>query len=83
MKTTQITVKEVDQKTFQELKAAAIKSKLTVGAALNIAIETWLSSLRKTKGKLSELKPTDWGPGTEHTSEEIDEILYGNSWQSS
>ena len=29
------------------------------------------------KKPFSSLKPTDWGKGTEHTSEEIDKILYG------
>ena len=78
MKTTQITVKEVDEKTFQELKAAAVKSKMTIGTALTLAIEQWVSSLRKTRlSKLSELKPRKWGNGTERLSEEVDEILYG------
>ncbi len=78
MKTTQITVKEVNEKAFQELKAVAVKNKITVGTALTLAMENWTSSLRRTKqGKLSELKPRNWGSGTEHTSEEIDEILYG------
>jgi len=77
MKTTQITVKEVDEKAFQELRAVAIKSKMTVGAALTLAIENWISSLRKAKGKLSELKPRSWGPGTEYLSEQMDEVLYG------
>jgi len=74
---TQITVKEVDETTFQELKSEAIIRKITVGTALTLAIENWLSSLKKTKGKLSELKPRNWGPGTEYTSEQADEILYG------
>ncbi len=78
MKAKQITVKEVDEKAFQELKAAAAKNKMPVGVALSLAIETWLSTLRKTKGKLSELKPINWGEGTEHLSEQVDKILYGD-----
>jgi len=74
---TQITVKEVDEKAFQNLKAEAAKRKMTVGTALTWAIENWLSSLEPIRGRLSDLKPRDWGPGTERVSEEIDEILYG------
>jgi len=50
---------------------------MTVGTALTWAIENWLSSLEPIRGRLSDLKPRDWGPGTERVSEEIDEILYG------
>jgi len=76
---TQITVKEVDKETFNELKAEAIKRKIKVGMALTWAIENWLSSLKKTKESLSDWKPRKWGPGTEHLSEQIDEVLYGDS----
>ncbi|MBS3175024.1 hypothetical protein J4440_04045 [Candidatus Woesearchaeota archaeon] len=74
---TQITVKEVDKKIFQELKAEAIKRKLNVGTALTLAMQNWLSSLRKKKKDLLDLKPSDWGPGTERLSEQIDEVIYG------
>ena len=47
MKTTQITVKEVDAKAFQELKSIAVKNKMNVGTALTLAIESWTSSLKK------------------------------------
>ena len=77
MKTTQITVKEVNEKAFQELKATAIKGKMTVWTALTLAIENWLSSLKEKKGIFSELKPRNWGHGTERLSEEIDKIIYG------
>ena len=74
---TQITVKEVDEKAFQELKAQAAKNKMTVGAALTLAIETWLSSTKRAKADLAELKAVSWGQGTERLSEKIDEALYG------
>ena len=78
METTQITVKEVDAKAFQELKSIAVKNKMNVGTALTLAIESWTSSLKKKKKDLLDLKPTKWGLGTEHTSEEIDQIIYGD-----
>ncbi|HLC86468.1 MAG TPA: hypothetical protein VJG30_04240 [Candidatus Nanoarchaeia archaeon] len=78
MAKTQITVKEVEEKTFQELKAEAVRRKLTVGTALTLAIENWLSSLKKPKESLLKWKPTNWGPGTERLSEQVDEVLYGD-----
>ncbi|MBI2671304.1 hypothetical protein HYX16_00030 [Candidatus Woesearchaeota archaeon] len=74
-----ITVKEVDERAFNELKAEAVKRKINVGIALTWAIENWLSSLKKTKKSLLEWKPTNYGPGTEHLSEQIDEVLYGDA----
>lgn len=78
METTQITVKEVDKRIFHELKAEAAKRNITVGIALTLAIEKWVSSLKQTQDKLSRLKPRNWGQGTERLSEDIDKILYGN-----
>ncbi len=77
MTKTQITVKEMNKEVFQELKAEAIKRKMSVGAALSIAVECWLSQLQKPKGSLLNWKSTNWGPGTERTSEQVDEIIYG------
>jgi len=36
-----------------------------------------LLGLGKKKRKLTDLKPVDWGKGSEKTSEQMDEILYG------
>jgi len=76
---TQITVKEVNKEVFNELKAEAIKRKINVGTALTLAIENWLSSLKKTKKSLLDWKPTNYGSGTEKLSEEVDEVLYGDA----
>ena len=77
MKKTQITVKEVDEGSFKELKAFATKGKITVGAALTLAIEELLSQTNKKKKDLSQLNPTNWGLGTENLSEQINESSYG------
>jgi len=39
----------------------------------------WLEKKRERRpGKsLLRLRPVDWGPGTEKSSTEIDEVLYG------
>ncbi len=74
---TQITVKDVSRETFNALKTEAVKRRINVGTALSLAIKSWLSSIKQTRRKLSTLKPTDWGPGTETLSEDFDETLYG------
>jgi len=42
-------------------------------------MKLWLDEHKKTKKRRSmlQLKPVDWGKGTEKASVEIDEILYG------
>jgi len=51
-----------------------------MGAAFSMALRHWLECARKpAKKKISllDIKPSDWGPGTEHLSRQVDEILYG------
>lgn len=72
----QITVKDVNEETFHELKAYAVKNKMTVGTALTMAMHTLMTSLKKRKGKLSDVKPFVGGAGTERLSEQMDEVLY-------
>ncbi|HLD04526.1 MAG TPA: hypothetical protein VJG90_02290 [Candidatus Nanoarchaeia archaeon] len=73
----QLSVKEVDEQVFREFKAESVREGLKVGKALTWAMQFWLES-REKKPKLSilDFKPRSWGKGTEHVSEEIDEILY-------
>ncbi len=78
MKKTQITVKEVDEEAFRKLKAFAARGKITVGAALSLAIDKLLSQAKK-KRDLAELAPTDWGAGSEFLSEQIDEAIYSDN----
>ncbi|MEK6899624.1 MAG: hypothetical protein AABX05_00725 [Nanoarchaeota archaeon] len=74
---TQITVRDVDQEVFREFKAEAIKRGLTLGSALTLAMEKFRAELGSKKQKFTSLTPISWGKGTEHSSEEIDRILYG------
>ena len=73
----QISVKDVDEETFQELKAAAAKRKMKVGTALTLAMHEWVSSHRKPLLPLSSWKTIKSGKGNERISEQVDEILYG------
>ncbi len=73
---TQITVREVDPKVFQEFKAEATRFGLTIGTALTLAMEKFKAELQRKKGRFTALRPMPWGKGTERLSEEVDAILY-------
>ena len=73
----QVTIKNVDEQAFSELKAEAAKKKLPVGRALSLAIETWLSESKKPKLFLSKWKTIKGGAKTRFLSEQVDSILYG------
>ena len=72
----QLSVHDVDSNVFREFKAQAVRERLTVGKALTLALKHWVEE-EGTKKSFLELKPVDWGKGTEKTSKEIDKILYG------
>ncbi len=78
MKKEMVTVRDVDEQVLREFKARATKEKMKMGKALTEAMKRWLSEKEKTVDPkvLLRAKPFDWGPGTERTSQKIDEILY-------
>ncbi len=74
----QITIRDVDPSVFKEFKAEAIRKGLTLGTAVTLAMMKFRSELGKNRPKFTSLvKPVHWGKGTEHLSEEVDAILYG------
>jgi len=73
----QVTIKNVDEHAFSELKAEAAKKKLPVGRALSLAIENWLSESKKPRLFLSKWKTIKGGAKTRLVSEHTDSILYG------
>ena len=82
MKKTLIAVRDVDEETFRKFRAMSVEERMKLGDALTIAMKHWL---REEKTKTSRqrsfrglAKPFDWGKGTEKTSKEVDEILYGS-----
>ena len=73
----QISVKDVEEQVFREFRAESVRGGLKVGRALSLAMKLWLEKKeRRPKMSLLDLKPTDWGKGTERLSEEIDKVLY-------
>ena len=73
----QVTIKNVQEHVFRDFKAESVRECLKVGDTLTLAMKLWLEKSKK-KPKLSflDLKPRDWGKGTEKLSEEIDRIVY-------
>jgi len=72
----QLSVRDVDENVFRAFKAKAVEENLPVGRAVSLALKHWLDESKKKKSFL-ELKPWNWGKGTEQLSSQIDEVLYG------
>ena len=74
-----ITIRGLQESIFRKFKARAAEENVTLGDALSQAMEAWLKKgkTEEPRAKLSDLKITNWGKGTERSSEEIDRIVYG------
>ena len=75
-----ISVRGVNVQVFREFKAEAVRDGLSVGEAVTHALRQWLESRRKrhaVKKSLLDLKPVDFGPGSEKLSRQVDEVVYG------
>lgn len=73
--------RDVNEKLFKEFKAETAREGLKLGSALNEALRFWMEQKRKMTRKKKtgffDLKPWDFGPGSEKSSQEIDEVVYG------
>lgn len=81
MKKEIVTFRGVDEEVLRKFKAKAIEERMKMGEALTLAMIKWLEEEKKERinpRNLLKLKPFDWGKGTEKTSKEVDEILYGS-----
>lgn len=73
------TIRNLDDDAYRALKAFAASQGLTVGDALNKIIRAYVrgpNAWPKT-GRITDLPSFDWGPGSEHVTDEIDSIVYG------
>ena len=85
MTKTFIGVRDVDEEVFRKFRAMTVEERMRLGEALTKAMNSFLKEKREEKQKkhlrgvdyLLKVKPFDFGPGTERTSEEVDEIVYG------
>ena len=80
-----ITVRSVNSGLWRELKVAAVKEGMTLGEAVNLALQKWLME-RKVSGKGDKhtrksfwnMKPIKFeGANKEKLSTLVDETLYG------
>lgn len=80
MKKELFAIRGIEEETYVKFREKAIAKRLRVGEALTLAMKEWLKKEEEEEKvnpkNLLKIKPFDWGPGTEKTSEEIDEILY-------
>jgi len=86
MEKTFLGIRNVDKEELRKFKAIAIEDKLKLGEAITKAMMVYRKKKIESKDKenklkgikeLLKVKPFNWGIGTEKTSREIDEILYG------
>jgi hypothetical protein len=72
-----VTIRDLDEVTFKKFKAKAIEEGMKLGEAMTQAMALWIKQRNiKQKASLLDVKPFNWGKGTEKTSIEIDKILY-------
>jgi len=75
-----ITIREIDDELYRQAKARAALMDTTIGRVVNLALDKWLEEEAQGKGKKSLhelLRPVRFGKGTEHSSERIDDVVYG------
>lgn len=74
-----ISVRGVSPEVFRQFKAEVVRNGENVGNAVTNALKCWLTvkKVRKKTGSFLKLKPFDWGKGSEKSSLDADEILYG------
>ncbi|MGC8831969.1 MAG: hypothetical protein ACP5PQ_05265 [Thermoproteota archaeon] len=81
MKKELFAVRGIEEETYVKFREKAVAKRLRVGEALTLAMREWLEKEEEREKvnprNLLKVKPFDWGLGTERTSKEIDEILYG------
>lgn len=73
------TIRNLDEGAYRRLKARAAAEGKTIGEALNEAMEVYakLGAVFPKTGSILDLKPVDFGKGSERLSEEIDAVVYG------
>ncbi|MBI2675308.1 MAG: hypothetical protein HYX24_02530 [Candidatus Aenigmarchaeota archaeon] len=73
----QLSIRDVDEKTFREFKAEATREGLPVGKAITLAMGFWLQEHAKPIRNMLDFRSVNLGKGSEKLSEEIDKTLYG------
>lgn len=73
------TIRNIDPRSYRQLKARAALAGKTVGEVINEAIVAWLArpALPMGGGSLRDLVPEAYPAGNERLSEQLDTIVYG------
>lgn len=81
MMTMNTTIRGLDPLAYKELKARAALEDRPIGELVNDAIRSYLNrpAPAEKTGSLRDIKPWNFGPGTERLSEQIDDVLYGGN----
>jgi hypothetical protein len=77
-----ITIRDINPRFWRELKVKAVREGMTIGEAVNVAIEKWLSEYKEKESKKTksfwDLKPFKFeGKDAGQLSTKVDEIVYG------
>ncbi|MBI5393538.1 hypothetical protein HZA96_06740 [Candidatus Woesearchaeota archaeon] len=75
-----ITIRNVDRNTWHRFKVTAVKSRLTVGFALNRALNSWIDSHSKEDEQSCyglDIKPFKAKSIPKDLSRNVDKYLYG------
>ena len=75
-----ITIRDIDEDLYRKAKAHAAILDTTIGRVVNLALERLLDEEERSRGRkgfTELLKPVRFGKGTEHSSERVDELVYG------
>jgi len=73
-----VTIRGLDESVYRRFKAKAVEEGLKIGEALTQAMRVWMEQRGgRPRARLLDIRPFDWGEGTEKASTEIDKIVYG------
>ncbi len=75
-----VSFRDVDETRFRHFQAIMGQKGMNAGEALNSAIDLFIdkfSSKPKKKYNLTSFKPVSLGAGSEKSSSEVDEVVYG------
>ncbi len=76
-------IRNIDPKAYRRLKSRAALEGRPIGSVVTDAIRLYLGEFelpKRRKGRkkgLADLPVFDFGPGSEHLSEHLDDFLYG------
>ena len=71
-----LTIKDIDDLLFNELKIKASQEGISIDEAVNRALRQWVNPEKKAKRSILEIRLEHFGYNNRNLSEEHDDILY-------